>query len=463
MNFLAVNIFTIEYGIVLAGLFILGTVFGSLLNVCIYRLPREERFWTALRYMVYPPSHCPRCRNRIRWFDNVPIIGWMILRGRCRYCRGAISVRYPLIELLSGSLFALVYWFEVPELWAPAIQQSSIYHELGPVALAGWPWMSPVALLNCRYIVHMVLVVALIVATFIDIDLRIIPDTVTLPAMAVGILANGLFGQVYMVPLWYQTGAMKTAGDLYEMLLRELVPASMIPDWFSPAAPAVGVPVWMTAHPHLHGLCVSLAGIVVGGGMIWAIRLVGHWALKREAMGFGDVILMAMIGSFIGWQGTLAVFVLSLLSAILVAIPLWLIWRDRELPYGPYLSLGTLLLLLTARHVWPWFDTRIFSMGPLLPPLALFMAATLGGMLAAWRRVQSLLGLAPPEVPEFEEGWHSGDQLTYLAGECSDERQGQWPRCEWPGRLAARGQGQHHAWRRDACRRPPGLWPRTQR
>jgi prepilin signal peptidase PulO-like enzyme (type II secretory pathway) len=202
------------------------------------------------------------------------------------------------------------------------------------------------------------LIIALIVATFIDIDLRIIPDAVTLPAMAFGLLANWALGQVYIAALWYQTPAMAAQAGLGLGLVQMLVPAALIPGWLVAWPAFRGVPLWMTAHPHLHGLLVSLAGIVVGGGSIWAVRLVGRWALKREAMGFGDVVLMAMIGSFIGWQGTLIVFVLSLVCAVLVAVPQWLIWRDHELPYGPYLSVGTLLLLVSASKVWPWFDTR---------------------------------------------------------------------------------------------------------
>src|SRR5262249_49106476 len=150
--------------------------------------------------------------------------------------------------------------------------------------------------------------------------------------------------------------------------------------------------------PHLHGLCMSLAGIVVGGGIIWAVRIVGQRALKREAMGVGDVILMAMIGSFVGWQGTLIGFVMSLVAAVVIALPLWLIWRDHELPFGPYLSLGALLLLIFGRRLWPWFDTRIFAMGPMLPPVALFMAAMLGATLLVWRGVKRALGFAPAET-----------------------------------------------------------------
>ncbi|MBS0263989.1 MAG: prepilin peptidase [Planctomycetes bacterium] len=438
MNFLLV-----EYAILLTGLFILGAVFGSMLNVGIYRLPREDNLWKALKFMFHPPSHCPRCLVPIRFYDNIPILGWLKLGGRCRNCRGKIAVRYPLIEALTGLLFVLLYVAEVPSQWGwKALQESSLWHLYGPADA-----LSPLALANVRYACHLVLLIALIVATFIDFDLRVIPDSVTVPTMVIGALANTILGDVFIVPLWYQTPAMAGAAWGYFIPFRDVLSAPAW-GWLNNWPHYLGVPQWMIAHPHWHGLCVSLAGIVVGGGSIWAVRLAGQWALQREAMGFGDVMLMAMIGSFIGWQGTLMVFALAIGLSVMVALPAALRRRDHELPYGPYLAGGTLILLLAGRWIWPWFDVHFLAMGPLLIPMALFLMGSLALMLLAWRTIQRRLGWGPPAEEWIEEArWDPGDQLAYLANQTSDDQHGRWRSDSWPGQSAARGQSQYRQWR----------------
>jgi leader peptidase (prepilin peptidase)/N-methyltransferase len=439
-----VSILTIEYLILLFGLFVIGAVFGSMLNVCIYRLPREDGLWGAFKSMLHPPSHCPRCGELIRFYDNIPILGWIKLRGRCRNCRGTIAARYPLIEALTGLLFVVLFACEVPDLWGwVAHQKSSLWHVYGPTNA-----LAPFWLVSSRYILHVVLLIALIVATFIDIDLRIIPDSVTLPAMFIALVAHTILGNVYIVPLWYQTPEMAGAAWGFFAPLQGLLQGLAGIGWLAGWPQMQGVPLWIAGHPHLHGLCVSLAGIIVGGGSIWAVRLAGFWALKREAMGFGDVVLMAMIGSFIGWQGTLIVFFLAMILAVSISVPAWFFHRDHELPFGPYLAGGTLLLLLTGRFTWPWFEVRFLAMGPMLVPMALILMLLLAGTLIGWRKTQKLLGIAPPEQEWIEETrWESGDQLAYLANQAFDDRQGQWRRPEWPGRLAARGQIHYRAWR----------------
>lgn len=446
MNLLAVNILSIEYAFILLWLFTLGSVIGSLLNVCIYRLPREDRFWPALKSLLYPPSHCPRCQRRIPWYDNVPIAGWLLLRGRCRNCRGRISIRYPLIELLTGLLFVVVYWGEVPDWWAGP-KASCLFHEYGPAGVVGSAWMSPLAMQQWRCALHLVLVVALITATFIDFDLKVIPDTVTLPAMGVGLLGNWLLGQVYIVPLWYQTPAMQGGfpGELRRLGL--MGQDGALPGWIDRWTAFVGVPAWMAAHPHLHGLLVSLGGILVGGAIVWGVRIAGEWGLKREAMGFGDVVLLAMIGSFIGWQGTIAVFCIAPMCAIAAVLGAALFRFDREIPFGPYLSLATLIVILGWRWLWPSVES-VLMLGPFLPLAGGILFLLLFALLVLTRSLQKLAGIQYDEPePELVAEWTGGDQLAHFANERIDERQGQWPRDVWRGHLTGRGLSQLRDWR----------------
>jgi len=456
-----VNIASIEYFIIVLFVFTLGSIIGSLLNVCIYRLPREEEFWLAFKSLLYPPSHCPRCKRQIPFYDNVPIFGWLLLRGRCRGCQGRISARYPLIELLTALLFVAVYCAEIPDWWALP-RASSIYHIYGPEA-AG-EWLTPLALAHWRYAFHMVLVVALIVATFIDIDLRVIPDTVTLPAMAVGILGNTLIGPglVYLVPVWYQTQGMQSTLPLeVQRFVLSLSPPPALPAWFAEWMHYVGVPMWMKAHPLAHGLAVAVAGILVGGGTIWGVRIAGYWGLKKEAMGFGDVVLLAMIGSYIGWQGSLGVFFFAPLCA-LVAVLISLLFRfEREIPYGPYLSVATLIVLLCGRWVWPSVES-ILALGPFLPVAGLIMFASLIGLLYLTRTIMKLLGLRVDELePEWE--WTSADQLAHYANERIDDRQVLWPQDGWQGARSGRGLGQQHAWQNGPSTGHAGCWRNLQR
>ena len=152
---------------------VLGAIVGSFLNVCIWRIPREES-------IVFPASHCPACSHPIRLFDNIPVISWLILRGRCRDCGEAISVRYPLVEVLTALLAALLFWKYGFSL----------------------PWL-------CAF----VFTSALIVITFIDIDHQIIPDVISLPGIPLCFLASVL---VMDVP-WHESliGVLAGGGVLY--------------------------------------------------------------------------------------------------------------------------------------------------------------------------------------------------------------------------------------------------------
>lgn len=281
-------------------IFALGTVVGSFANVCVYRIPWQKS-------VVWPGSHCPRCLEPIAARDNIPILGWLWLRGACRRCHSPISARYPLVELLVGLLFASLYVTDI------------VY--------------APMGLLNVesflRLFYHVILVALLVVATFIDYDLYIIPDAVTVTGMLLGLGLGTLMPEVRPEP--------------------------------SSAETAMG------------GFLVGLIGWAVGGGIVWGVRIVAGLVFRREAMGFGDVTLLAMIGSFLGWQAAVLTFFLApffgLTHAAWKLVALFgkfltgrkISGADRELPFGPYLSLAALTLLLSWPWLWPSWAKGLFE------------------------------------------------------------------------------------------------------
>jgi leader peptidase (prepilin peptidase) / N-methyltransferase len=423
--------FDIPWIFLIPYLFVLGATIGSFLNVCVYRLPKHDGLLDQIRGLWSPPSHCPRCGRRILLRDNLPVFGWLRLLGRCRFCRTRISPRYPIIEAANGLLFVLLFLCEVPTGAFGRMEDSCLFSPMGPHAEQHSVWFSPAMICFWRWLYHLVLVESLVVASLIDIDLRIIPDGATLPAMAVGVLGS-LIGCVYIVPVWFQDAS----------LLHTLVDVTGSRLSFMAQGPPM--PHWIADHPHWHALAVSLAGLVVGGGSVWIVRIIGQWVLKREAMGFGDVILMAAIGSFLGWQPTLIVFFLAPLCALIVVAACWIFRRDREIPYGPYLSLATLIVILGWKHIWPNAE-RFFSLGLFVPVIAILMCALLFLTLQITQWSKRLLGI-PDDLPEEEfDVWNSADQLFHYSGGVGQSDG--WKRTQWPGVGAGRGSLAEQRWR----------------
>jgi leader peptidase (prepilin peptidase)/N-methyltransferase len=423
--------FDIPWVYLIPYLFALGATIGSFLNVCVYRLPQHDGLFHQIRGLWSPPSHCPRCKRRILLRDNLPVFGWLRLLGRCRFCRTRISPRYPIIEAANGLLFVLMFVWEVPTGSYGRMEDSCLFSALGPQAEPVSGLFSPAMVCFWRWLYQMVLVESLVVASLIDFDRRIIPDGATLPAMAVGVLGS-LVGCVYIVPVWFQDAS----------LLHTLVDVTGSRLSFMTQGPPM--PHWIAAHPHWHGLAVSLAGLIVGGGSVWIVRIIGQWVLKREAMGFGDVILMAAIGSFLGWQPTLIVFFLAPLCALVVVAACWVFRRDREIPYGPYLSLATLVVILGWKQIWPEME-RFFSLGLFVPVMAILMCALLFMTLQLTQLSKRLLGI--PDYPAEEEldVWDSADQLFHYSGGVG--RSDGWKRAQWPGVGAGRGSLVEQRWR----------------
>ncbi len=276
------------------GAFLMGLVIGSFLNVCIYRMPREES-------LVYPPSHCPRCYQPIKAEDNIPIISWMLLRGRCRSCGERISPVYPAVELFTGILFAFYYWRFIRH-YVPTL------HEL--------PETGFVVRMGALYIVHMGFISALLVATFIDFKYMIIPDEISIGGTFVAVLASFVFPEIHQSAL-------------------------------------------VAGRPHLSGLISSLAGAGAGAAVVYGIGLLGKAALRKEAMGFGDVKLMAMIGAFLGWQLVIFVLFFSALLGTLYGIVHLAVTGHSRIPYGPFLSLAAVISLIFRAEVTLFLNNMI--------------------------------------------------------------------------------------------------------
>ena len=252
--------------------FLFGAIIGSFLNVCIYRIPREES-------IVRPASRCTSCGRPVRFYDNIPIVSFILLMGRCRYCKTQLSFRYPLIEFLNAALYVLVVL------------------RFG----TGSPWLLPV---------YFIFVSALVVIIFIDMDYQIIPDSITLPGIPLAIVLGSTLGI----------------------------------DPFS--------------RNELLGFKASLIGFLAGGGFFYSVAVLGRAVLKKDAMGGGDIKMMAMIGGLLGWKGViLTTFMGSLFGSIIGIILILLKGREwgSRIPFGPYLALGALISLFWGQDIMRWY------------------------------------------------------------------------------------------------------------
>jgi len=266
-----------------AGFFLLGLLIGSFLNVAIVRLPRGHS-------IVSPPSHCPRCRASIKFYDNIPLISFLILRGKCRNCGEPISWRYPLVELMNGLLYAWI----VNEFW------------IGGEALLMMAFCS-----------------SLIVITFIDLDFQIIPDTITLPGILLGVSIAPFF--------------MSQLADPLPFYLDRLLPH-----------------MW----PYLNSFLNAVIGMLCGALPLLTIGWVWEKLRHVEAMGGGDVKLMGMVGSFLGWKGALLTIMLGALVGSLVGIALIVLKRhrlERVIPFGPFLALGAIATAFYGNDIISWY------------------------------------------------------------------------------------------------------------
>jgi leader peptidase (prepilin peptidase)/N-methyltransferase len=329
--------------------FVLGAAVGSFLNVCIYRVPLEKSvFW--------PGSRCGHCYQPIRWYDNIPLVSYWLLHGRCRRCKTPFSSRYFLIELLTGASFAGLFYLEVivnvHHFPRSELQNWQIRH--GVIPAEGWVVFG----------FHAVLVSFLIVATFCDLDRREIPLAVTAPGTVIGLVGSVLWpwpwpntafapGTDATQPWWRIDPHRGPHAGLYPWPFW-----GPLPDGLAPGGN------WQT------GLATGLAGVLVGTFMLRAIRFLFSKGLGVEALGLGDADLMMMAGAFLGWQPVVLAFFVSVVPALVIGVIQVVVYGDNSLPFGPSLALGVVITWLGWHWIGPPTQIILFN-GPWMAILAI--------------------------------------------------------------------------------------------
>jgi leader peptidase (prepilin peptidase)/N-methyltransferase len=317
--------------------FVLGLAIGSFLNVCVGRLPYEKS-------LLWPSSRCPVCYQPIQLRDNIPLLGFLLLRGRCRSCGCPISWRYPRIELLTGLAFVGLYYLEMV---ANVLDLPILFN-------VAWmpPGMVPLPALTL-YVHHGVLLGFLIVVSLCDLEDMEIPLSITVTGTVVGLVLSTLLPWPYPNP-----------APLVPMVRAGVFPgpvpfppnsgAQLWPVWYP-------LPDWLPAGSWQLGLLTGLAGALAGMLMLRGVRFLFGLGRGIEGLGVGDADLMMMAGAFLGWQAVVLAFFVSVFPALIFAAVQVLRGGGQALPFGPSLALGVIITMLCWPRIGPHFQEILFK------------------------------------------------------------------------------------------------------
>ncbi|HEY0461697.1 MAG TPA: prepilin peptidase [Pyrinomonadaceae bacterium] len=268
--------------------FVFGALVGSFLNVVIHRVPREES-------IVFPNSTCPKCKNPIKPYDNLPILSWLVLGGKCRRCKEKISPRYPAVELLTAVLFVLTFW------------------------AIGFNAFLPLCL---------VFVAAMVSLIFIDAEHMILPNVINFPLLALALLARIVY------PIFF--------GAQFFTDLKQY-PLNSFPN----------LPVWLVS------LIGAFLGGLVGGGFLWLVGEIWKRLRGVDAMGLGDVKMMFAVGALLGWRLTLLSIFLGAFSGAVIGVFMISRQKDKDMqtqiPFGIFLGIGAVIALLFGEQLIGWY------------------------------------------------------------------------------------------------------------
>ena len=387
-------------------IFVFGCCVGSFLNVVVYRLPRDKSITT-------PSSACPACGKRIRFYDNIPLLSWLILGGKCRYCKAPISLRYFVIELLTGLVFTglFILYFHI-----------ALRRGLGTFLSGGW----------FVYLLHIILLAALIAASAIDLERWVIPLSICWFLTAAGLIGSALGGYVIPPAIIRQCFLLPSTSDIilkeatvtslatgaaiglaisltllatglikgsYEtndasadsneprvtpapsgvegnhksrinhrleicreiIFLLPIIICSAAAYWITRELPAVRS-WWVnfSQTPAIAGFFGSLLGYFVGCGVVWATRILGTLGFGKEAMGLGDVHLMGAAGAVIGPVFVVVAFFVAPFFGLAWAGFQMFFKKTRQIPYGPFLSLGIFTVMILHDRIIDYLRFTIY-------------------------------------------------------------------------------------------------------
>ena len=409
----------------LAAVFALGVCIGAAVNWAIYRLAWNGR--SISPWSPPDPSAPPR-----RFTDRLPIVGWLGLRREAALHGAGFWIRPMLIEILTGAGLAWLYWWEIDQL--------GLLPQGFPQPLLGMA-----VDLHRQFAAHVILIAFMLAASMIDVDEKTIPDEITVVGTLAGLFLatvwpnlslpdTGLNGGAFLhlaspndwpaaldgapcsgslalglacwwawcaaiLPRsWYSRHGWRRAMQLCCARVSRMPSTRRILQMAVMGSLVIAL-VWYGNGLGWHGLLSALVGMAASGGLVWAVRIIGTAALHREAMGFGDVTLMAMIGAFLGWQPCLIIFFLAPFAGLVVGVLRLILFRDKEIPYGPFLCLATLVLIVAWDIVWRrgfavWGIVvagaeNYFAMGWLVPLTVLCCLALMAVMLGTWRLILS--------------------------------------------------------------------------
>ncbi|MFH1655388.1 MAG: prepilin peptidase [Candidatus Omnitrophota bacterium] len=279
-------------------IFILGLVVGSFLNVCIYRMSREISIRKPNR------SFCPHCKKTIPWYDNIPVVSFILLKARCRFCSGKISWQYPVVELITGIMFVILYNY------------------------FGLSW---------ALLVYGIFIAGLIISTFTDIEERIIPDEISLGGIVVGLILSVIF------PFMHKAPTMMVSG--YRSILGIIIGGGIL---------------------YLFAIIGDILFFKIGDFISQKLFKKEIYLKKQfkegeepSTMGGGDIKLLAMIGAFLGWQQALVTLFLSCILAAITGIIIKIKTKGSLIAFGPFIVVAAIISLFFGEELI-YFFTRAF-------------------------------------------------------------------------------------------------------